>query len=280
MDVRDLRGKNALVTGAASGIGRETALEVARRGADLFVCDIDEEGLARTTGEIQALGRKAFGQRVDVSRRDDMRAFAEVVHGQVESVDLLVNNAGVGLGAGLAETTLEDWDWILGINLYGVIHGLHFFVPKMVAAGRGGHVVNISSAAGYLAAEPLSAYCTTKFAVLGLSESIHSELRRHGIGVTVICPGIINTPIVASSPMRGVFDNAEARQQAVESYRRRNYGPDRVARNILKAVQRNRLVAPVSPEAWGMYWMKRFLPRTLGRMTRFGIDRQRRQLLE
>ena len=190
MDVRDLRGKNALVTGAASGIGRETALEVARRGADLFVCDIDEEGLARTTGEIQALGRKAFGQRVDVSRRDDMRAFAEAVHAQVESVagldgyevnlvsqntfmhfDLSLNTERarllfgdrdpVGLGAGLAETTLEDWDWILGINLYGVIHGLHFFVPKMVAAGRGGHVVNISSAAGYLAAEPLTAYCTT-----------------------------------------------------------------------------------------------------------------------
>jgi NAD(P)-dependent dehydrogenase (short-subunit alcohol dehydrogenase family) len=278
MDVRDLHGKTALVTGGASGIGRATALELARRGADLFVCDLDEAGLDRVAGEIQALGRKVLTRRVDVARREEMQAFADRVHGQVDAVDLLMNNAGVGLGAGFAETSLEDWDWILGINLKGVIHGLHFFVPKMIAAGRGGHVVNVSSAAGYMAAEPLTAYCTTKFAVLGLTESIHSELARHGIGATAICPGLINTPIVATSPMRGIWDSADAKQQGVDLYQRRNYTPERVATNILKAVQRGRMVAPISPEAWGMYWMKRFLPRTLARLGRWSSDRQRRRL--
>lgn len=139
-------------------------------------------------------------------------------------------------------------------------------------------MVNVSSAAGFAAAEPLVAYCTTKFAVLGLTEAIQSELARHGIGATAVCPGLINTPIVSTSPMRGIWDDAEAKQQGIELYQRRNYTPERVARNILKAVRRNRLVAPISPEAWGMYWAKRFLPRTLAWLTRRTSDRQRARL--
>lgn len=278
MDVRDLAGKTALVTGSASGIGRETALALARRGADLFLCDVNEEGLKQTAREVEALGRRAMARRVDVADREAMRRFADEVHAEVEGVDILVNNAGVGLGGGVLETSLQDWEWIIGVNLWGVIHGLHLFAPRMVDRGRGGHVVNISSAAGYLASEPLTAYSTTKFAVLGLSEAIQSELARHGIGVTAVCPGIIDTPIVASSPMRGVWDDPELRKQAVEGYRRRGYGPERVARNILRAIQRNRLVAPISPEAWLMYWLKRLFPGLLARFSRWQVDRQRRQL--
>ncbi len=277
MDARDLRGKTALVTGGASGIGRATALELARRGADLFLCDVNEAGLAETARAIEALGRRARTRRVDVADAEQMRAFADAVHAEVEAVDLLVNNAGVGLGAGLLDTTLEDWRWIVGINLMGVVHGLHFFAPRMVARGRGGHVVNVSSAAGFVAAEPLTAYSATKFAVLGLSEAIASELARHGIGVSAVCPGIINTPITTSSPMRGPGATAEARQRMVELYRRRNYGPERVARNILRAIQRNRLVAPISPEAWAMYWTKRLAPwaiRWLNRVTSARMARE------
>jgi NAD(P)-dependent dehydrogenase (short-subunit alcohol dehydrogenase family) len=187
----------------------------------------------------------------------------------VPAVDLLVNNAGVGLGGGLLHTTLDDWNWIVGINLLGVVHGCHFFVPPMVRRGRGGHVVNLSSAAGYAASDQLVAYSATKFAVLGLSEALREELAVHGIGVTAVCPGIINTPITSTSPMRGPVATPELRQRMVEAYRRRNYPPERVAINILRAVQRNRAVAPVAPEAWFLYYLKRLSPALLARVGRW-----------
>src|SRR4051794_28375180 len=128
MDTSDLHGKRVLVTGAGSGIGRSTALLAASRGADLVLCDVDEAGLAETERNARAQGREVFTRTVDVSDRDQMRAFAEAVHADGGAVDLLVNNAGVGLTASFAESELEDWDWIVGINLMGVVHGLHFFL--------------------------------------------------------------------------------------------------------------------------------------------------------
>lgn len=277
MDVSDLRGKMVVVTGAASGIGKETALAFARRGAALAICDVNETGLAETERQIQAVGREVVTRRVDVANAEQMREFAAAVHGRVEAVDIVMNNAGVGLGAEFLDTSLEDWDWIIGINLRGVIHGCHVFVPPMVKRGRGGHVINVASAAAYVASEPLIAYCTTKFGVLGFSEALRDELRRHGIGVTAICPGIINTPITQTSPLRGPNATEELRRQMVELYQRRNYGPERVARNILKAVQRNRLVAPISPEAWAMYFLKRFAPWAVAWFNRVMSERMRRQ---
>jgi NAD(P)-dependent dehydrogenase (short-subunit alcohol dehydrogenase family) len=264
MNTSNLQGRTVLVTGAGSGIGRETALLAARRGADVAICDVDEAGLADVEASAQALGRSVLARRVDVADREQMRGFADAVHEEAGVVDLLVNNAGVGLGAGLLESELEDWDWIVAINIMGVVHGCHFFLPPMVERGQGGHVANLSSAAGFYATPSLVAYSATKFAVLGLSESLREELQPHGIGVTAICPGIINTPITSSSRMRGAAADPAARERVVALYRRRNYGPDRVARNILKAVERNRSVAPISPEAWFAYAMKRASPRLAG----------------
>jgi len=249
MDVTNLTGKTVLVTGAASGIGKETALAFARRGANLAICDLNEAGLGETAQQVRSLGREVVAQRVDVASRASMQEFAATVHARVPAVDILMNNAGVGLGAGFLDTSLDDWEWIVGINLKGVIHGCHCFIPPMVARGRGGHVINVASAAAFIATEALSAYSTTKYAVFGLSEALRDELTRHRIGVTAVCPGIINTPITATSPLRGANDTPEMRRRMIEIYQRRNYGPERVARNILKAVQRNRTVAPISPEA-------------------------------
>lgn len=269
MDVRNLAGKTALVTGAASGIGRATAVALARRGANLVLCDVNEAGLKSTATTIQELGRNVLYQRVDVASRSEMQDFAHWVHTQVPALDILINNAGVGLGASFRDTMLEDWDWILGINLMGVVHGCHFFLPPMIARGQGGHVVNVSSAAGYVATEPLCAYATTKFAVLGLSEALREELERFGIGVTAVCPGIINTPITRTARLRGPGATAEARERMVAFYERRNYTPERVAENILKAIQRNRAVAPISPEAWLLYYLKRLSPALLRRFNRW-----------
>jgi NAD(P)-dependent dehydrogenase (short-subunit alcohol dehydrogenase family) len=278
MDVQNLRGRTALVTGGASGIGRATALALARRGANLVVCDVNDAGLAAVAGELRALGVDVTATHVDVARAEEMEAFAAAVHARVDAVDLLVNNAGVGLGGGALHTTLEDWRWIVGINLFGVIHGCHFFVPAMVRRGRGGHVVNVSSAAGYVASQALTAYATTKFGVLGFSEALRQELAPHGIGVTAVCPGIIDTPITASSPLRGPEATQEARAYMMEAYRRRGYPPERVAENILRAVQRNRAVAPISPEAWAMYALKRLSPALVAWIDRRLAERTRREI--
>jgi NAD(P)-dependent dehydrogenase (short-subunit alcohol dehydrogenase family) len=278
MDVQNLSGKIALVTGAASGIGKQTTLAFARRGANVAICDANEEGLKQTESECRALGRDVIARRVDVAKRDEMSDFAELVHGQVGAVDVLMNNAGVGLGSGFLSTSLEDWDWIVGINFWGVVYGCHFFIPPMVARGKGGHVVNVSSTAGFVATEALAAYSTTKFAVFGLSEALRDELWPHRIGVTTVCPGLINTPITQTSRLRGPQGTAEARQRIVQLYERRNYGPERVAQNILRAIQRNRAVAPVAPEAWAMYFLKRLAPGLVARFNRMVADRMRREL--
>ncbi len=276
MDVSNLSGKIAVVTGAASGIGRETALEFARRGADLAICDLDEEGLEVFAKEVEAMGRKVIRRKVDVAAAEEMERFAAAVHAEAGAVDILMNNAGVGLGGGFLHTGLDDWDWVIGINLKGVIHGCHYFLPPMVKR-RSGHVVNVASAAGLVATEALSAYSTTKFAVVGLSEALHEELSTFGIGVTTICPGIINTPITRSGRMLGPWASDQSREEIVQAYQKRNYGPERVAKNILRAIEHNRAVTPVSPEAWVMYYAKRFVPGLTAWFTRKMSARERRR---
>ena len=266
MDLTSLTGKTVLVTGSASGIGLETALAFARRGASLILCDLDEQGLASAADRVEALGSSVFTRRVDVSSEDEMREFAGEVHARVEAVDILMNNAGVAIGGPFLSTSLEDWNWILGINTMGVVHGCHFFIPNMVKRGRGGHVINVSSAAGYSASSVLAAYNATKFSVLGLSEALWEELHPHAIGVTAVCPGLIDTPITRNARLVGEMDKPEKREDMVQGYQKRGYLPDRVARNILKAVERNRLVAPISPEAWALYYLKRYAPWLLRRI--------------
>lgn len=277
LDVRDWSGRVAVVTGAASGIGRETALELARRGADLALCDLDEAGLKRTGSEIEGMGRRSLCVRVDVANAGEMESFANAVFAALERVDIVVNNAGIGVGGLFLDVPLEEWDTIFGVNLKGVVHGCYFFLPRMIEAGRGGHIVNIASLAGLIQTPGMTAYSTTKFGVVGFSETLRAELADLGIGVTVICPGIINTPIIQTSRMYGANATDENRQRGVDLYARRAYGPDRVARQILKAVGRNRGVAPVSPESWVGYWVKRAFPWAIAALGRAMVRRQIRE---
>ena len=259
-DNMDIRGRVALVTGAARGIGRATALALADAGAQLIVSDVNEAALAEVAAQLSQRGRLLLSRRVDVSDRAQMQAFADAVHAQVPAVDILVNNAGVGLAGGILSTSLDDWQWVLNINLWGVIHGCHFFVPKMVehakAQGRSGHVVNVSSAFGYYGGSRTIGYCTSKFAVFGLSESLRNELAPHGIGVSVICPGVIDTDIVsttriAAEPGR---DSEKIRARVQKMYKRRNFPPGLVADAIVGAVRCRRDVVPVTSEAW-LLWL-------------------------
>ncbi len=258
--MRDISGKIALVTGAGSGIGRETALALAREGAQVIVCDVNADSLETVRREIDGVGTCLLAERVDVSSIDEMRAFADKVHAAVPAVDILVNNAGVGLVGTILSTSYEDWQWIIGINLWGVIHGCHLFTPKMVERGKGGHVVNVSSMLGFNSSPDIAGYSTAKFGVLGLSMCMRSDLLEHSIGVSAICPGIINTNIAKTARIKG-HDNAEQlRDKVVRFYGKRNYSPEKVARAIVKAIKRNKAIVPVSPESWFGYIFNRIWP--------------------
>lgn len=274
----ELRGKYALVTGAASGIGRATAIALARAGARLFLSDVDEPGLAAVAGEVARHGPCEEAARVDVSSRDEVRALAERVHARVPALDVLVNNAGVGLAGGILDTSLDDWEWVLSINLWGVIHGCHYFTPPMVRRGAG-HVVNVSSLLGFFGAPGTIGYVTSKFGVFGLSESLRAELEPRGVRVSVICPGMINTGIIAKTRFAGSDAPDGVRSRVQRAYQRRNYGPEKVADAIVTGIRRNRAVVPVTPEAWLAYVVKRFAPglvSPLGRAMNRGVVRSSR----
>jgi len=249
-----LEGKLALVTGAGSGIGRATALALAEKGARVVACDVDPARVDTIGKELGA--RCVLAKRVDVSKKDEVRALAEEVHRSLGPLDVLVNNAGVGHSGGMLDSTLEDWEWVISVNLWGVIYGCHFFVPKMVERGSGGHVANVASGFGLMAAPGVAPYCTTKFAVVGLSESLRAELQPHGIGVSAICPGVINTDIVNS----GRFADEKMRTGVVDAFRKRGRPPEQVAAAILKAIRNDVAVMPVGAEAWAGWIGKRVSP--------------------
>jgi NAD(P)-dependent dehydrogenase (short-subunit alcohol dehydrogenase family) len=269
MNVQSLSGRVGAVTGAASGIGRATALELASRGADVAICDVDAAGLKETADRIEAAGRRAYTQHVDVTQMELVQAFADSTYETFGRVDLLVNNAGVGVAGPMLDVPLEEFRRVIEINLMGVVHGCYAFLPRMREAARPGHVANIASMAGYWSAPSMSSYHASKFGVVGFSESIRAELARYQIGVTAICPGVINTPILRSVRMFGPEGSEENRQRGIDAFARRGYTPERVARNIMKAIQRNRALAPISPEAWFFYYLQRlapWIPRGLGRL--------------
>jgi NAD(P)-dependent dehydrogenase (short-subunit alcohol dehydrogenase family) len=256
----DLTGRTVVITGAGSGIGRELALLCGSRGAQLALCDISEEGLAATVDAVRAVGGQALTRAVDVASAQEMNAFAADVLERFDAVDMLVNNAGIGVVAGFLDTLAADWQRLVSINLMGVVHGCDAFLPSMIERGAGGRVVNMSSAAGVLANPQLTAYSATKFAVFGLSEALRMQLRPHGIGVTAVCPGVINTSITRSTPIRGSGDLEARRARIAALYEKRGYTAERVARNILRAVDRDKAVAPIAAEAHVMYWLSRLAP--------------------
>jgi NAD(P)-dependent dehydrogenase (short-subunit alcohol dehydrogenase family) len=259
---RDFQGKWVLITGAASGIGRATAFAFAEEGASLVLTDIDEKGLARTALLCRTLGATVDEQRVDVSNARAMEALAERVHARIPCVDVVVNNAGVGVAGSFIGTSLETWDWALSVNLKGVVHGCHYFVPKIIERGCGGHVVNVASLAGLVASRRMSVYSATKFAVVGMSEALEQELAPLGISVTTICPGVIDTPITRNARLTGDLTHREGvRESMIAAYHKRSYGPRRVALAIVSAVRGRKRLVPVAPESWLLYYMKRVTPR-------------------
>ncbi|MFG2476421.1 SDR family oxidoreductase [Streptomyces fagopyri] len=264
-------GQLVLVTGAGSGIGRATAFAFAEAGARVVAVDRDAEGAARTAEMSRLIGSPdAWAETVDVSDEQAMEKLAEKVAGEYGVVDVLVNNAGIGLSGSFFDTTPEDWKKVLDANLWGVIHGCRLFGKQMTERGQGGHIVNTASAAAYQPSKALPAYSTSKAAVLMLSECLRAELAGQGIGVSAICPGFVNTNITSTAHFAGVDATEEKRRRkkAARLYGLRNYPPEKVADAILRAVVRNQAVVPVTPEARGARLMARFTPRMLRAVAR------------
>lgn len=264
-------GQLVLVTGAGSGIGRATAFAFAESGARVVAVDRDAESAARTAEMSRLIGApEAWGETVDVTDEQAMEKLAEKVAREYGIVDVLVNNAGIGLAGSFLDTSTEDWKKVLDVNLWGVIHGCRLFGRQMAERGQGGHIVNTASAAAYQPSKALPAYSTSKAAVLMLSECLRAELAGQGIGVSAICPGLVNTNITATTRFAGVDAEEEKRRQKKSSrlYGLRNYPPEKVADAILRAVVKNQAVVPVTPEARGAHLMSRFTPKALRAIAR------------
>ncbi|KOU62621.1 short-chain dehydrogenase [Streptomyces sp. MMG1533] len=264
-------GQLVLVTGAGSGIGRATALAFAEAGARVVAVDRDAEAAVRTAERSRLVGApEAWAETVDVSDEQAMEKLAEKVAAEYGVVDVLVNNAGIGLSGSFFDTTPQDWKKVLDVNLWGVIHGCRLFGKQMADRGQGGHIVNTASAAAYQPSKALPAYSTSKAAVLMLSECLRAELAGRGIGVTAVCPGFVNTNITSTARFAGVDAAEEKRRQkrTARLYGLRNYPPEKVADAILRAVVRNEAVVPVTPEARGALLMSRFTPRALRAIAR------------
>jgi NAD(P)-dependent dehydrogenase (short-subunit alcohol dehydrogenase family) len=249
---------HAVITGAGSGFGRALALELAGRGSRLTISDINLKAVEETAQLAESSGAKGVrAQRCDVTRVEDIEALAAAAE---QPIDLVVNNAGVSSGGRVGELPLKDWRWTIDVDLFGVIHGCHVFVPMLRAQGHG-HVLNVASAAGLLAAPMMGAYNVAKAGVVALSETLSGELVGSNVGVTVLCPTFFQTDIAKS----GRFTNEQTRARA-EQLVAKGKSAEVVARYALAACARNDLYAiPMADGRW-MWRLKRAAPVTFRNM--------------
>ena len=250
--MKDFAGRTAFVTGGANGVGIGLVRALLAQGCNVAMADIRP---ASIEAALRALDNpRAMGVEADVSSRGDLARAAEAVEAKFGVVTLLFNNAGVNLFQTIEESSYDDWDWLMGVNLHGPINGVMTFVPRMIRAGQGGYVVNTASMAGFLAAGVCGIYNTSKFAVRGLSESLRASLAPHGIGVSVLCPGLVKSYIYASDEVRPAGLKAGAKPVNTENVKRlaqvHEFGmePDVIAARVLEAMREDRFHIFTHPE--------------------------------
>ncbi len=255
------QGKTAIVTGAGSGIGRALALALGDRGAKVVITDIVQERIDSVLEELERRGVESAGYRVDHSKPDQVKALAEDFFSKWGHVDILCSNAGVGSGGRFEETPIEDWEWVLGINLWGCIYMMYNFVPRMIER-RQGSILITASDAGLVAIPCMSAYQTSKYAVVGLGETLRMELYNYNIKVSLLCPGFINTNIVRDGRIYLYgSDGKSAKPEMEKFYATKGVDPSIVAQAGLRALEKDKGIMLVPWSHSGpQYVLKRISP--------------------
>ena len=253
-----LRDKKCLITGAASGIGRATAVATAARGGRVFLTDINESGLKETSDQITAAGGTVdYARAIDISDHGAVVAMADEIHAAHGSLDVLMNVAGISVWGSVENLEHHHWQRLVDINLMGPIHVIECFVPSMIAAGRGGHLVNVSSAAGLFGLPWHAAYSASKFGLRGVSEVLRFDLRRHDIGVSLVCPGGVNTPLVGTVEIAGVDRDDPRILKLVKRFQDHAETPEHVAECIVRGIEKNRYMVLTSMDIRVGYWFQR-----------------------
>ncbi|MCX2934974.1 SDR family oxidoreductase [Mycobacterium sp. CVI_P3] len=251
-------GKRVLVTGAASGIGRATALRLAREGAELYLTDVNSEGLEQTVADVRTLGATVPEHRaLDISDYHEVAHFAADIHTRHPAMDIVMNIAGISAWGTVEHLTHQHWRSMIDVNLMGPVHVIETFLPPMVAAGRGGQLVNVSSAAGLVALPWHAAYSASKFGLRGLSEVLRFDLARHNIGVSVVVPGAVNTPLVDTVHIAGVDRDHPKVQRLVGLFSGHAVSAEKVADRMLTGIAKNRYLIYTSADIWALYAFKR-----------------------
>lgn len=266
--IKDFKNKVVVITGAGSGIGRATAIAFARQEAILVIADKDEQRLKAVQNEIEDIGSRAIIKQLDVSDKTQVQELAHSVIQEFGRVDILHNNAGVSVGGKIEDSSLEDWEWLLNINLWGVIYGIYYFLPYMIKQ-KYGHIINTSSVLGLAATPATGIYSTAKFAIVGLGEALRPELNRYGIGVTTVCPGIINTRIVLDGRIKTDVYSKSKKENVISFFQNHGKPPEAVAKAILKGIKRNKAIVTVGLEATVSWYLKRISPSFYNALMKF-----------
>lgn len=252
-----IQDRKIFVSGAASGIGRATAIAMAAKGARLFLTDINRTGLDQTCRMcLQSGGEVCLASAFDVADHQAFADFAHEAHHGYGALDILVNVAGIALFSQIEDMRHGDWEKVIKVNLWGVIHGIECFVPEMIRRGRGGHIASVSSTAGIIGLPWHAVYAGAKHALVGISEVLRYDLKKHRIGVSVICPGAVNTGMVQSAEIH-------ARQGAEDTLRKLfikiALAPEKVADLIVDAIEKHRFLVITSPDIKALYFLKRHI---------------------
>lgn len=259
--VRDLAGKQVLVTGAASGIGRAVAEYAAPRGAVLHLTDLQGELLAEVADAIRAGGGQvASAEAADVSDHAQVRALAQRVTERAGPMDVVLNVAGIAVWGTVRSLEPEHWQRLVDVNLMGPIHVIEEFLPPMIDGGRGGQLVNVSSAAGIIAMPWHAAYSATKFGLRGVSEVLRYDLRKHRIGVSLVCPGGVDTGLVETIRIAGIDQQSRSFVRARGHFQKRAVSPEQAAESIWKGALRNRYWVYTSADIRLVHWLQRYFP--------------------
>ena len=256
--MRSFEAKRCLITGAGSGIGKAVAEAVAREGGQLVLTDINETALGETVRGIrESGGRVLAAQALDIRDYPAVKAFAKAFHNAHGSLDVVMNIAGISIWGEVEHLRHEDWRDAIEVNLMGPIHVIECFVPPMIEAGRGGHLVNVSSAAGLFGLAWHAPYSASKFGLRGISEVLRFDLEQHGIGVSLVCPGGVDTGLVNTVRIVGVDTESPTLVKMRERFRKHAVSPEQAARAILKGVKRNRYLVFTSSDIRIGHWFQR-----------------------